>query len=87
MGFEQVLDGERTLMLINYGSEDRDVRLLQSASPSASTGRFMCASGLAMAGRLQAAFNTVALEPKGQRLAPPSVQVWDLSGKHLRGTQ
>ena len=38
-----------------------------------------------MAGRLQAAFNTVAFEPQGQRLAPQSVQVWDLSGQHLSG--
>lgn len=85
MGFERVLDGERTLVLINYGSEVRNVTLPQSASPSGTSARLLWASEPAMAGRLQAAFNTVAFEPQGQRLAPQSVQVWDLSGQHLSG--
>ncbi|MFM8738229.1 MAG: DUF3459 domain-containing protein, partial [Betaproteobacteria bacterium] len=85
MGFERVLDGERTLVLINYGPEVRNVRLPQSAAPSGPSARLLWASEPAMAGRLQAAFNTVAFEPQGQRLAPQSVQVWDLSGQHLSG--
>ncbi|MFM8637322.1 MAG: hypothetical protein ACKOER_06315, partial [Betaproteobacteria bacterium] len=80
MGFERVLGGERTLVLINYSLDARLVGLPQSCSEAAPAAQHMCATEPAMAGRLQPTSAPPRFEPQGQRLAPQSVQVWDLSG-------
>ena len=80
MGFERVLGGERTLVLINYGLDARVVGLPQAGSAAAPAAQLLWASEPAMAGRLQPTSAPPSFVPQGQRLAPQSVQVWDLSG-------
>ncbi len=75
LGFQRALpDGQRTLVLINYATRERAVAIPGLAADA--SGRLLWASQPNMAGRLGAPDMT--LEPRAQRLAAQSVQVWQL---------
>ena len=77
MGFQRALASERTLVLINYGQESREVAV-PGLSGSAGA-ELLWASEPRMAGRLHSSAPAPALRSGGHALPAQSVQVWRLS--------
>ena len=77
MGFQRALGSERTLVLINYGQESRELAV---PGLGASAGaELLWASEPRMAGRLRLSAQAPALRSRGHALPAQSVQVWRLS--------